>query len=184
MQDQSFFNVVALVAIGVVFAAFGVGYVGAGLAGTSGPTHPHAAPMVTTNLYLTVNLNPVTGWPQYTPANFTVTAGEVFVTITDYDAPGAWDGCMCNVTGTAGNSEALNGSAISDFSSANVAHTFDVPALGINALIPGMSTVTFTLFLNQTGSYTWYCEAPCQYPPNGPMGFPGYMTGTMTIVAV
>jgi len=66
-----------------------------------------------------------------------------------------------------------------------VAHTFPVGALGINALSPGESTVTFTLDLDTPGSYSWYCLAPCGAGSNPystpPMGDIGYMTGTMTV---
>lgn len=180
MNDQRFYNLIAVVGITIVAASFGVGYLGASM--TSGPPAPASASSAPTDLYLTININPYTGWPQYTPANFSVPEGTVMVTITDYDAPGNWSGCLCNVTGTVGGIETVNGTPTSDVSSANVAHSFDIPALGLNVVSPGLSTVTFTLQLNQTGTYTWYCMAPCGYPPEGPMGVPGYMTGTMTVV--
>lgn len=157
---------------------------GAPGAPASGPQSGGSAAPVPGNMYLTIQINPVTGWPQYTPANFTVPTGEVYFTITNYDVPANFTGCQCNVTGTVGNVENVNGTAYSLVNNSNVAHTFDIPTLGVNVLSPGMSTVTFELDLTQPGTYTWLCEMPCGADgmTGPPMGIPGYMTGTMTVV--
>lgn len=148
-----------------------------------GPTFAATTPTAPDHLYLTVQINPQTGWPQYSPANFTVPRGEAVVTIVDYDAPMAWDACPCVVTGTAGNVETVNGTALHDVSKANVAHTFYVQSLGIFAYSPGLSTVSFTVWFNETGTFTWVCVTPCGTNgyTGGPMSTPGYMRGTITV---
>ena len=150
---------------------------------SSGPA-PYNGP--TNYLNLTVVLNPANGMPQYLPANFTVPQGKVIISITDTDTPFNWPVCPCNVTGTSGNVEWLNGSPIHHVDSSNVAHTFVVPSLGIRVLSPGQSTINFTVFLNETGSFVWICIMPCGQgadPYNSPpMGVPGYMLGTLTVI--
>ena len=136
------------------------------------------------NLTLTVAINLRNGWPQYTPANFTLPTGAVTITIVDDDAPMNFPGCQCNVSGTTGGVEYVNGTPLHVVPSTNIAHTFDVPSLGINVVSPGMSEVTFTAYFNETGTFTWMCEAPCGTvtPTGPPMGVPGYMTGTISVV--
>lgn len=180
MRDSEWFGTVALVAAVLVVVVGGMAIAEQG-SGSSG-----ASPAVTVSyLNLTIVLNPVNGMPQYTPANFSVPHGEVFVKIVDEDVPASWPGCSCNVSGTQGNVESVNGSApTSQVSWTDVAHTFSVPSLGINVLSPAQSTVTFTLWLNQTGAFNWMCEDPCGEDgyTGAPMGVPGYMAGTMTVL--
>ncbi len=133
------------------------------------------------------------GFPQYvinstsgsgSGTNFTLPEGMVIVTITDHDAVNKFDQCVCNVKGTVGGTETLNGTPISSVSPSNVAHTFDVPQLGINVLSPGQSVVSFELDLNHVGSFRWECLVPCGSGPEGygfPMFTPGFMEGTMTV---
>jgi uncharacterized membrane protein YphA (DoxX/SURF4 family) len=179
--DQQFYNAAAVVAVLVVLGTFGAAYYGA-VAAPASPAAP--AGSTTSYVYLTVLVNPNTGMPQYSPANFTVPKGEVMFTIIDQDAPVQWANCTCNVSGTVGGVEYLNGTAMSSISTANAAHTFTVPQLHLNVITPGNSTITFTLYLNSTGTYVWNCLAPCG--SNGytgsPMGVPGLMTGTMSVV--
>ncbi|HXQ49256.1 MAG TPA: hypothetical protein VN842_05745, partial [Thermoplasmata archaeon] len=134
---------------------------------------------------LSININPVNGWPQYSPANFSVPAGLVEFTIVDNDSPVSWSGCPCPVGGTIGGVEYINGTPVGRVPATNVAHTFNIPALGLQALTPGQSTVQFTIDVLHTGQYTWYCFAPCGTGANPyntpPMGTTGYMTGTMTV---
>jgi len=140
----------------------------------------------TSYLNLSIQINATNGWPQYVPANFTVPAGRVIVTIVDHDMPMNWSQCPCVVNGTAGNVEDINGTPYHVVPSSNVAHTFNIPALGIAVYSPGQSVVTFTLYLNQTGSFVWACIAPCGAGSDPystpPMGVPGYMMGTLTVV--
>ncbi len=169
--------VLGLVVAGGGFLAFGSALAPAPAATpseTAGPSH----------VVLTIAINPITGWPQYTPANFSVGKGEVTITIVDDDVPMAFPGCQCNVSGTLGGVELINGTPTALVSNTNVAHTFDVPSLGINVLSPAETVVTFSAYFNETGSFTWMCVAPCggASPTAPPMGVPGYMTGTITVV--
>jgi uncharacterized membrane protein YphA (DoxX/SURF4 family) len=135
---------------------------------------------------LTVILNPNNGWPQYLPANFSVPTGTVVFTITDYDSPMNWTPCTCVVTGTDRNVELVNGTPVHFVSTDNVAHTFNVPNLGLAVYSPGLSVVQFTVDLINPGTFTWYCLAPCGTGTDPyttpPMGVAGYMTGTMTVI--
>lgn len=134
---------------------------------------------------LTVIINPANGWPQYVPANFTVPTGRVVFTITDHDDPVAWPVCPCVVSGTVEEVEMVNGSPDHIVPSTNVAHTFNVPDLGLAVYSPGGVTVQFSVDLVNPGTFTWFCLAPCGAGADpyttGPMGVPGFMTGTMTV---
>lgn len=149
------------------------------------PAAPGGSPLTTSYVNLTVSINPVNGWPQYSPANFTVPTGLVVFTITDKDMAMNWTGCGCVVTGTVDGLEYINGSATHVVRSSNVAHTFNVPNLGLSVYVPGQSTVHFTVNLQNPGVFSWFCTAPCGAGANPystpPMGTPGYMTGSMTI---
>ncbi len=183
IEDSRVYPLAATLAVVVVVAIFAAGYFGwsLGMRGAAPATSSGSASP--SYLYLTVNLNPVTGWPQYTPANFTVPKGEVVVTIYDFDAPASWASCPCNVTGVVGNEESVNGTWTSQLPSSNVAHTFGIPSLGLFVISPGMSTVTFTAWFNTPGAYTWMCVTPCgtQGYTGGAMSVAGYMSGTMTV---
>ena len=145
---------------------------------TQGGTHPFY-------LNLTIVIDPATGAPRYTPANFTVPKGEVVVTIINQDMGEAWSACPCNVTGTVGNVETVNGTTMHAVPSDNISHTFDVPVLGINVLVPAQSSVSFTVDFVHSGSFTWVCEMPCGQGTDGassaPMGEAGWMTGTLNV---
>lgn len=188
MEDRKFFNWVALVAVAVVVGAFALGYVGSAL---SNPTSSAATPSgssasVPTTVYLTISFDPVTGWPQYSPANFSVGTGVVSFVITDRDVPADWTGCPCAVSGTVGGTEQVNGTTYSQVPATNVAHTFSIPSQGINVYVPGYATVSFQLDFTTAGSLQWLCLAPCGSDvssPYGtpPMGDPGFMAGTITV---
>lgn len=178
MKTQDFYNWSALALAGavVLWGAVALAY--------PAPAASAAGSERTSNLNLTVELNATTGAPQYVPANFSVPQGRVVVTLVDRDVPMAWSNCTCAVRGTVGGVELVNGSAVSSFDPANVAHTFTVPGLGVNVLSPGASTVTFQMELGRSGTYVWVCLAPCgaEGYAGFPMGTPGYMTGTMTVL--
>ena len=182
-----------------LFAYIAVG-LWVGLLGTVGGLYvlgpvPHASAAVTSNsqnagidyLYLTIQLNPINGNPQYSPANFTIPRGEVHVTIVNYDAGASWPACPCNVSGTAGNVETVNGTTTHAVDSSTVSHTFFIPRAGVNVLVPQFATVGFTTWFNETGSYLWYCLMPCGAGTDAsstpPMGEMGWMAGTITVVA-
>ncbi len=181
MRDQVYYNFVASVlALGVVVAG--------GLTLAAAPPSPLGSARAggTSHLNLSIVVNPTNGWPQFSPANFSVSPGKVIVTITDEDSAMAWTACTCTVSGTVGGTESINGTPAVNVNDANVAHTFTVPTLGINVLSPGQSVVSFTLDLSTPGTYVWICEAPCGQGTDGytspPMGLAGYMTGSMTVV--
>ncbi len=132
------------------------------------------------HLYLTVGFNFTTGEDQYFPANFTIPADvNVVITITNYDngtnpVPDQYG----VVTGTVGGIATIDGQTVSSIPGHSVSHTFSIMQLGVNVPIPTSSTVTFTLIIEQTGSYQWHCMAPCD--PKA-MSTPGFMEGIITV---
>jgi hypothetical protein len=134
---------------------------------------------------LTVSINASNGWPQYSPANFSVPAGLVVFTITDTDAPMNWTPCACVVTGTQSDVELVNGTPLHVIPSNNVAHSFNIHNLGLSIYTPGLSVVRFTVDLVNAGTFVWFCIVPCGTGADpytsAPMGVAGYMTGTMTV---
>ncbi len=183
MKDSDWFSVVALVSAVLVVVVGGVALSAQGAVGAAATTSTSNGGSVS-YLNLTIVINATNGMPQYLPSNFSVPHGKVVVTIVDQDEAATWAQCPCQVTGTVGNSESINGSApTSSVDPANVAHTFTVPSLGINVYSPGLSSITFTLNLDETGQFSWFCEAPCGSDglTGAPMGVPGYMSGTMTV---
>ncbi len=183
VKDQDYFNAVSGVLAVVVVIVAGIFLAvspGAGSTATSA-----SIPGQTSYVNLTIAINQTTGWPQYSPANFSVPKGRVVFTITDYDAVMNWTGCPCAVTGTANGVELINGTPFSIVSSTNVAHTFSIPALGLNVLSPGQSVVSFAVDVTTAGAFSWFCMAPCGTGPRGfsggPMSTSGYMNGTMTV---
>jgi plastocyanin len=135
------------------------------------------------------------GWPEYQPTSWSVKAGEtVVLTIKSYDdgtAPLPNNSPYASVQGTVGGSELVGGHAIRSLPANLVAHTFTVPSLGINLVIPaaakgGTVTVQATIHFTRAGTYVWRCEAPCGTGPSGwdgPMVTPGFMQGTLTVQA-
>lgn len=150
---------------------------------SSGPPGPASTPVTYENL--TVNLNPINGWPQYSPANFTVPAGRIVFKITDNDSPVTWSQCPCVVSGTDKEVEMVNGSPDHIVPSTNVAHSFNIPQLGLSVYTPGQSVTVFTVDVVNAGTFVWFCIAPCGAGSNPyttpPMGTPGYMSGTLTV---
>lgn len=160
--------------------------------GSSGPAH----------VYLTIAFNPVNGYDEYFPANFSVPANTpVVFTIQSWDdgvnnvsstylhVSGTQDGVMTYNDGMGDPTQTLTSVAPDA-----VSHTFTVMTMGsdsgmggmpmLNVPIPAVQnlsdpvTVTFTATFTQTGSFTWMCFAPCD--PSS-MGTPGYMSGTLTV---
>ena len=183
MKDQDYFNAVAgvsVVAVVVLAAVLLVAFPSGG-----GTTTPTSTSGQTSYVNLTVSVNATTGWPQYSPTNFDVPQGKVVFTITDHDAIANWTGCPCAVKGTVNGVETINGTPYSTVPTSNVAHTFSIPALGLNSLSPGQSVVSFTVDVTNAGAFSWFCMSPCGTGPGGftggPMSTPGYMNGTMTV---
>jgi len=134
---------------------------------------------------LSINIDPNNGWPQYTPANFTLHTGVVDFTIVDNDSPMNWTGCPCPVTGTVGGVEVVNGTSMHTVPSTNVAHSFNVPDLNLAIYSPGANTTQFEVDIAKTGEFVWLCVVPCGTGldpyTTPPMGVPGFMTGTITV---
>ena len=60
----------------------------------------------------------------------------------------------------------------------NGPHSITSPAAGVNILVrPG--THTYTLLVNKTGVFNWFCDQPCD--PYS-MAHLGYMRGTITSI--
>jgi len=136
---------------------------------------------------------------------------QINVTVYEFDSGGAlrnsvWGG----VTGTAGGTATVNGKAESLFDPSvgnGIAHTFNVPDLGINVPLYGISssannpcsvapcstsfdhnTITFSFRTpGGSGDYRWQCFVPCGlaylYGNGGPMSNVGYMGGFLKVVA-
>ncbi|MDA4125151.1 MAG: hypothetical protein OK438_06885 [Thaumarchaeota archaeon] len=63
-----------------------------------------------------------------------------------------------------------------------IAHTFTIPALGLNVPIPTASTVIVYFTIDTPGTYTWYCMTICGSGPDGlggAMATPGWMAGSV-----
>ena len=183
MKDQDYFNAVAgLFAVVVVVTA---GVLLVAFPGYGGPATTPSNPGQTSYVNFTVAINETTGWPQYSPTNLNVPQGRVVFTITDNDAVANWAGCSCAVKGTVDGVEMINGTPYSTVATANVAHTFSIPALGLNVLSPGQSVVSFAVVVTNSGTFSWFCMAPCGTGPGGftggAMSNPGYMSGTVTV---
>ncbi|MGD0249673.1 MAG: hypothetical protein ABSB97_02115 [Thermoplasmata archaeon] len=139
----------------------------------------------TTYENLSINIAP-NGWPQYSPANFTLHTGQVVFTIVDNDSPMNWTGCPCPVQGTVGGVEYINGSPTHVVPGDNVAHSFNVPDLNLAVYSPGGTTLRFTVDISRTGEFVWFCVVPCGTGADAyttpPMGVSGFMTGSITVV--
>jgi len=124
------------------------------------------------------------GWPQFSPANFSIHTGKVIFTIVDNDSPMNWTGCPCTVTGTVGGVELVNGTPV-HIANGNVAHSFNAPNLDLAVYSPGGATTQFTVDISKTGEFVWFCVVPCGTgadPYNTPpMNVLGFMSGTITV---
>ncbi len=134
------------------------------------------------------------GWPRYVPAFWSAPAhSTVILTIICHDH-GTAPLMMTQddkVSGTLGNVETIDGTVEQHVPNNQIAHTFTVPALGLNLPIPAAPagktiTVRAEIPLHNAGSYAWQCMAPCgtgTMGMQGPMVTPGYMQGTLTVTA-
>jgi len=138
--------------------------------------------------------------PQHTRVN---------VTIYQYDSGSPLrNQQLGQVTGTAANAATINGKAfrVIDSNSGNgIAHTFSIPALGINVPLYGNNAnanlcgaapctsssphkvIRFSFTTPGPGNYRWQCFVPCGlgflFGNGGPMSTLGYMGGFMKVVA-
>jgi hypothetical protein len=141
------------------------------------------------------------GWPAVAPADIHVRAGAtVTITIREYDdmvTPLADNSPFLEVMG---GTETVNGKRVTSVSNQMIAHTFTVPALGINVPLPiagmggsmgsmnggdGPTTVRFTFHAPATpGTYLWLCATPCGTGPygiSGAMRLNGWMRGHLIV---
>ncbi|MHB8317634.1 MAG: cupredoxin domain-containing protein [Acidimicrobiales bacterium] len=137
------------------------------------------------------------GWPRFTNAFWSVKRGDtVVLTITSHDdgaAPlqGSQAGLFDRVRGTLGGIETVDGRRVSQISNKEVAHTFTIPALDVNVVIPaapsgGTVTVVARFTPSRTGVFVWQCYAPCGMGMNsmgGAMSTMGWMEGKVTVLA-
>jgi hypothetical protein len=112
-------------------------------------------------------------WPAFAPSVLHVAKGDtVVLTIKEYDdAPTALPAGSPYHT-VQGGTETVNGTGVTSVSNANIAHTFTIPALGINVPLPkapqgGVATVVFTFKATQAGDFAWQCMTPCGGGSNG-----------------
>lgn len=143
-------------------------------------------------LYLTISFNPVTGFDEYFPANFSVPAHTlVVITITNFDnGSNPVPASLRAVSGTVGNTESVTEGnpsttdTIAGLPPGGLAHTFSIAQIGLNAPIPSApssaspSVTSFDVYFNATGALLWMCQAPCD-PVS--MMMPGFMSGTVTV---
>lgn len=175
----TYFVVGILVSVGV-----GIGLI------VAFPLQPESSgpPLLTgpvTYVNLSVSVAP-NGWPQYSPANFTIHTGQVVFTLVDNDSAMTWSGCPCPVQGTVGGVELINGTPVHLVAPQNVAHSFSVPALNIAVYSPGVAITQFTIDITRTGEFVWICVVPCGVGADpyttAPMGVSGFMAGTITVI--
>ena len=129
-------------------------------------------------------------WPSMAPSDITISKGDTIVlTIKEYDdAPTALvAGSPYNAV--KGGTETVNGVPVTTVSNADIAHTFTIPELGINAPLPkaaegGVATIVFTFKVDKAGAYVWRCFTPCGSDPKGmggSMATLGWMQGHVTV---
>jgi hypothetical protein len=136
------------------------------------------------------------GWPKYTHPFWTVKKGDLVVlTIRSYDtgaSPLSKDSPYGQVLGTVNGKEQVDGKWVKSIPDAQVAHTFTVPGLGLNIVVPAVPahhkfvTVVAEFKAAKAGVFDWQCEAPCGTTSSGwggPMLTPGWMQGAVTVKA-
>ena len=88
-----------------------------------------------------------------------------------------------NSTQTAAGISIRGARTVSSVPSDDIAHTFTIPALGINIPVPVSSTVVATFTIDETGTFQWFCMTECGSGATGIGGAmltPGWMTGAVT----
>ncbi|MGC8488646.1 MAG: hypothetical protein ACP5QO_10580 [Clostridia bacterium] len=183
-------TVVMLVTLALIFTLSGT-HVAAGTGGNAPAPRLTAATTAAkvVNVKLFINVNGPHGWPTYTLSKLNIPDNSiVHLTIINNDnGGGTLAGPFGHAEGIIGL-ERVNGKA-TVVSSSNIAHTFTVPALGLNIVIPaspnnGVVTVQATFKVTKAGNYRWQCMAPCGTGSTGwggPMATVGYMTGLFNV---
>lgn len=94
------------------------------------------------------------------------------------------------VRGTVGSDMRVDGRVVQAVPANAIAHTFTIPALGVNVPVPAVTgsspyvTLTFRFRTGAAGTYTWQCYAPCGTGATGwggAMVTPGFMTGSLVV---
>ena len=140
----------------------------------------------------------------HSTANITLpVATEITVSIISYDMGNvSVDSQYLDATGVVGNEvQVINGSIamgdntsqawaknISSFPASKVLHTFTI-LQGSSVLVnipvmPGYTEVA-SFYINNTGTYTWQCEAACGSGSSGwggPMSSAGWMEGNIQVI--
>jgi hypothetical protein len=173
---------------------------GASAASTASPAAPVGAANV--GLYLTIlsgSMVQKKGWPLFTPADFAVPAGRVtYAEIRCFD-PGASPvpAAYAQVRGAIGGAAVVSPLVLGAGTEAlahtvralpvgGIAHTFTVPAIGLNIPVPPRSIVRFAFNPGAAATLTWRCMAACSTGPAGTAGAmatPGWMRGTLRVLA-
>jgi len=133
----------------------------------------------------------IDGWPAMAPADIHVRAGAtVVLTIKEYDDMVTPVADLSPFLGVMGGTETVNGKPVRSVGNDQLAHTFTIPSLGINAPLPmasedGPAIVRFTFRAPATpGTYLWLCVTPCGTGPygiSGAMNSNGWMRGHLIV---
>ena len=133
----------------------------------------------------------IAGWPAMAPADIHVRAGAtVVLTIKEYDDMVTPVAGLSPFLRVMGGTETVNGKPVSSVGNGQLAHTFTIPSLGINAPLPvasmdGPATVRFTFRAPAVpGTYQWLCVTPCGTGPygiSGAMNSNGWMRGHLIV---
>ena len=128
----------------------------------------------------------------YLPANSIIN-----LTIINYDyGPGTVPAQYSKVMGTLNGTEYVvndtnvnmsasqRGQYVKSVPSADLAHTFTIPKLGLNIMVPSDSIVSAQFQTGGPGVYGWQCQVDCGTGSsgwNGAMATPGWMMGQVII---
>jgi hypothetical protein len=133
----------------------------------------------------------IDGWPAMAPADIHVRAGAtVVLTIKEYDDMVTPVAGLSPFLRVMGGTETVNGKPVSSVGNGQLAHTFTIPSLGINAPLPvasmdGPTAVRFTFRAPAApGTYQWLCVTPCGTGPygiSGAMNSNGWMRGHLIV---
>ncbi len=120
----------------------------------------------------------------YDDGNASVDAKYLKVTGTQNNTELVMNNTMMNATQEAKGIHVAGEQTVSSLSASVVAHTFTIPALGINIPVPLSSIVQTTITTGSSGTYSWQCEAACGSGVTGwggAMDTPGWMMGSISV---
>lgn len=128
--------------------------------------------------------------PEFLPGNFQLPAhATIHMTVISFDDGPAPTPGYTKIKGVSGNAVTLDGKRVTRIAANDIAHTFTVPALGLNVPIPAAPTgkyvtVAFTFHTGGAGRYAWQCYALCGAGQSGwgyPMTANGMMRGVVKV---